>query len=244
MKKIRNLVLFAVVVSLGSLFLISCGTGGDGGGSPYSVLGVMSTDTTGLGLRAIWIVKNGKVDFSNYDQPITGESWVTDATVTISNETLGTSEVVPFTTYYGAGYFVSPTFPIIEGNRISVRIEIDSDTITGDSTLVPNPIYYNLGPAVATLPFTASWEVIHPIPSYEASQTAFDIVGQTTDEGHAVIIPISQTSIQLTSALLSPGQYEMGVMGGNPMNLHGAASGSIIYAVGGVPAEVDPMIIN
>jgi hypothetical protein len=241
MKKIRNLVLFAVMVSLGSLFLISCGTGGDGGGSPYSVLGIMTTDTTSIGLRAIWIVKNGKIDFSNYDQPITGESWVTDATVTISNETLGTSEVVPFD--YG-GYFVSPTFPIIEGNRISVRIEIDSDTITGDSTLVPNPIYYNLGPAVATLPFTASWEVAYLPPSYEASQTAFEIMGQTTDEGCAVIIPISQTSIQLTSALLSPGQYEMMVMGGNPMNLSGAASGSIIYAVGGVPAEVDPMIIN
>ena len=235
MKKIRNLVLFAVMVSLGSLFLISCGTSKDGG-SPYSVLGALGVMEEGSEITLdseITIVKNGKIDFSNIDMPITGEV-VSTATVTLTNDTAGTSEVAPFSLADGS-YVVPTTFPMNEGDMVSVRIEIDGDIITGNSTLIPNPDYSNLGPAGSyPLPYTASWEVSNT--SFEASQTMFVIdEAYPGDEGYASLMPISQTSIQITSTQVSTGEYGMFVMGGNPMNLSGAASGSIIYTVGGSP---------
>ncbi len=232
MKRIRDLILFAVIVSLGGLFLVSCGTSGGGGGSPYSVLGGLSLSNEGSGIE---IVKNGKVDISDFDMPITGEV-VSTAIVTLTNDTTGTSEVMPFLTSENA-YVVPSSFSMKEGDRVSVRIEIDGDTITGDSTLIPNPSYSNLGPTVATLPFTASWEVSNT--SFEASQTLFiiDEVDPGT-EGHVAIMPISLTSIQITSAEVSAGYYGMLVLGVNPMNLSGAATGSIIYTTGVVPEPV------
>jgi hypothetical protein len=229
MKKIRNLVLFAVMVSLGSLFLISCGTGGDDGGSPYSVLGVLSTAPE---YSWITIVKNGSIDFSNFLMPITGEV-VSTATVTLTNDTIGTSEVMPFSISDG-GYGVPSSFPINVGDQLSVAIEIDGDTITGASTLVPNPQYSNLSPDMTfvILPFTASWEVSNT--SFEATQTSFRIANQLMTKGYWAIMPISQTSIPVTSAEVSAGDYAMVVEGGNPMNLSGAASGSIIYTTGGI----------
>ncbi|KPJ68580.1 hypothetical protein AMJ44_06135, partial [candidate division WOR-1 bacterium DG_54_3] len=131
-------------------------------------------------------------------------------------------------------YIVPSSFPINEGDQLSVAIEIDGDTITGDSTLVPNPEYSNLSPYMTyvTLPFTASWEVSNT--SFEATRTSFQIADEFMTKGYWAIMPISQTSIQITSAEVSAGEWGMYVQGGNPMNLSGAASGSIIYTTGGI----------
>jgi len=112
MKKIRNLVLFAVMVSLGSLFLISCGTSKDGG-SPYSVLGALGVMEEGSEITLdseITIVKNGSIDFSNFPMIITGEV-VSTATATLTNDTIGTSEAIPFSITDGA-YIVPSSFLI------------------------------------------------------------------------------------------------------------------------------------
>ncbi len=234
MKRIRDLVLFAVIVSLGSLFLFSCGTGGGGGGgSAYSVLGVLSGIQSSL-YRRIAICKDGSVDLTNHFMPITGEV-VSTATVTVTNDTIGTSEAASFSLAYNA-YIVPNSFLMREGDRVSVRIEIDGDTITGDSTLIPNPFYSNLGPGgIQPFPYTASWTVSNT--SFEASQTWFSILNMVTPEGFDAIVPIGTLSVAVPSSEVSAGQYYISVMGGNPMNLNGAASGSVIYTVGGVPDD-------
>ena len=142
MKRIRDLVLFAIVISLGGLFLVSCGTSGGGGGTSYSVLGELNF------MRMIAIVKNGSIDLSNFQMPITGEV-VSTATVTVSNETTGSSVVLSFSSTYH-WYSVPTAFVMNYGDQISVKIEIDGETITGGPTVVPNAVFSNLGPTAAS----------------------------------------------------------------------------------------------
>lgn len=226
----KKWLLGSALLFVGVIFLVSCSTTGGGGGGIF-VIGSFSWPQFAL-------FRDGSINFSNPVSSITGEA-ISGATVTVSNETTGASATL---TYRGnGGYSVSNIFPHVAGESVSVNITTTDETITGGPTVTPDPIYSNLSPYMfATLPFTASWEVTQG--SFEATHTRFIISSST--EGYQAVVPNSQTSIQITSAEVSAGNYAIMAFGVNPMNLSGAASGSICYVGGGNAVFYQQLVVQ
>jgi hypothetical protein len=111
-----------------------------------------------------------------------------------------------------------------------LSITAKSQTITGNKTTTPNQGFANLSPSsgAVTRPFTISWTV--PSATQPASH-AWVFVSHNSDnkKSYQVVVPISQTSVQITSDHIDAGSYFVGVYGVNSMSLDGARDGSISY---------------
>jgi hypothetical protein len=220
----KKAIIGLIFVSLVSLVIVSCGTGGNGGTtSNITLLGLLSS------YNIIAVFRNATVNFSDVENAIGGDA-VTDATVTASNESSGgtSASLLGGTSgvYTKAGAIAS------QGQDISLKVVSDSDTVTGAPTQVPNPFYnvsfFFAGPS----PLTITWEVQYNQPvTYEASHTWVTISNST--EGYQVVVPITTTSIDLSSAEVTPGMYSLVLQGVNPMDLNGAHSNSRVYVGGG-----------
>ena len=183
-------------------------------------------------------ITDGGSNFSNPYDPVTGTN-ITNATVTVSNETTGVSTTAAYVAASPRGYY-KPTanFSHNPGERVSLTVITTNETITGSPTVTPDPVYSSLSPtsgATATLPFTISWDVTQG--TYEASHTWVwinDASGSSAEaKNYQEIVPISTKSLQITSAEVQAGIYTIGVFGVNTMTISRAKSGSIVYVDGG-----------
>jgi|GEM_PF-3982910 len=223
----KKAIIGLVLVSLASFVIVSCGGSTGGGGSNISVLGVTS------GSPYVWVMENGSINFANIATPISGTA-ITDATVTLTNETQGTSLNLPHSTIPGRYASTAGGAFSAAGDKLALEIETTDATITGSPTEVPNPSYTNGSPAFgATRPFTLSWEVGYQgSTTHEATHTYILIVN-SSGQGYQRVIPISQTSVTITSAeVATAGSYWLSITGVNSMPLTGAKDGSVVYVSG------------
>lgn len=225
MKRIKDIILVFTLISIAGFFLISCGMTHVSSG--YGVYGENSYPS--------YFITDGDVDYSNPFNPMTGTD-VTDATVVVSNETTGVSTTlawVPASGNMKRGSYGGYQQELLHdaGERISVRIEAGDDIVTGGPTVTPNSNVTLVAPAhnsFVTLPTTISWTVTSG--TYPATHAFVTVQAIDGSVGYLTVVPISQTSFQLTSEHIStPGTYWVTVWPINRMDLTGAKEGSVSY---------------
>lgn len=179
---------------------------------------------------------DGGSNFSNPNNPVTGNP-ITNATVTVSNETTGISRVASYDAT-ARSYTVSSELPHAAGQKVSLTIKTTNEAILGSATATPNPTYSNLNivnNSTVSRPFTVSWEVTQG--TSEATHTWVIIYGSTTSEAknYQEVIPISQKSVEINASKIKTGgnNFQVVVFGINSMQLKGAKSGSAVYVFGG-----------
>lgn len=219
----KKWLLALIVLVVGTGFLVSCSTSGGGGEtSNLTIAGRLSS------YSKVFVMRNATINFSNAAVPITGDA-VIDATVTASNESLGVTTSLTGGTlgmYTYAGQIAAP------GENLSLKVVSDTDTVTGDPTQMPNPVFTVSSPIIGPSPLTISWQIdYNQTVTYEASHVWVTLNG--TNEAYQVIVPAGTTSIRLSSSEVTPGNYGLELLGVNPMNLSGAAANSIMYVGGG-----------
>ncbi|MEA3494019.1 MAG: hypothetical protein U9R38_06500 [Candidatus Margulisiibacteriota bacterium] len=223
-----------IVVSVAFLASCSSTSSGGGGGAEISVLGEFSYPNI--------YVTDGDVDFSNYSEPINGND-VSDAIVTVSNETTGVSTVLAWRAgnpmqhgYYGGLQALAHG----TGEKVSLRIETASGgTVTGDPTETSDSTISYTGPASGAyvhIPFTITWDFT--AGTNPASHVWLQLYSVSTlNEGHQVVLPNTTTSLNITSAEVnSSGSYVINIEPVTSMTINGAKAGSVAYvkpAIGG-----------
>ena len=227
MLELRRFFAILSFIVFGVILIIGCGD--STGGGKYSIWVEFSYPT-------FWITEDGDIDSSTFE--ITGED-VTDAKVTVTN--VDTEETIelewnepyePRSKLYERGsYYPSENFNHEPGERVSVKIEIGDDTITGGSTITPDePTFTELSAEGSTPPVTVSWSIDQG--ENEVSHIMIILSGG----GGSImdIIPSSQTSYEFTSShITASGTYYMSIRGINMMTLSGAKSGSLCFVTAG-----------
>lgn len=226
MKKFHIYQIVFVIAVMGTvLFLTSCATVAGGGGrgvfAQFSFPFVYITD--------------GELNFSDSLNPITGSD-VKDATVTARNVTTDTSMILSYTSATPRGFYTSSSnFSHNPGEQVSLDIQIDDETITGSPTITPDAVYSNLSPvssSTVSLPFTISWNGAQQ--TFDASHTWVILFDSTDNTNNfQVVVPFSQTSVDIDSSMIDPGSFSIQVFGVNEMTFTGAHSSSVGYIDGG-----------
>lgn len=225
MGRVKVFGLLAVALLMVGVIAAGCSTTSSSGGG-IGVLGYFSYPN-------FTVMKNMSVNHhaigGGNEDVATGEV-VTDATVTVKNDTTGVSTVAAYNAIHGS-YMTQLDHST--GESVSVTIVADGTTITGASTATPNSSYTISSPtsgATASLPVTVTWQVsgsqaaTHTMVNFGVYQS------QTTWESYWEVVPISQTSYTIDSSKMGmAGQCYVYIYGVSSMGLSNAASGSMAY---------------
>lgn len=192
----------------------------------YIIVGFFSFPT-------VYVTKDGSANFKSASDPVTGTD-IKDAVVTVTNTTTGVSTTAAYTAPTAPatrGFYISrANLAHTTGQSVSLRVEADGKIITGSATKTPSQSYTSVSPSsgAVTRPFPISWTVTS---TTEAATHTWVTVHHASDppKSYQVVVPISQTSIQITAQDIGPGSYTVGVYGINSMSLTGAKDGSIVY---------------
>lgn len=186
---------------------------------------------------------DGSPNYTSIMNPVTGND-ISGATVILSNETTGISTVGAYTSYpaYSAHSMYAGVFQHLAHENVSVKIQKDAQTIIGATTMTPTAEYSNLTPTGDTtvqLPFKISWEVTSGTDAPTHTLVYLRHKDPITDEAknYQELIPFSQTSFEVTSAKLQPGEYMILLRAVRTMSFTGAKSGSLGYVWNGIAAQ-------
>jgi hypothetical protein len=225
MKKFSLLHMILMTAVLGPVLLTSSCVTSSGGG--HGVFAQFSFPLV--------YITDGTLNFADALNPLTGDD-VTNATVTARNVTTSSSMSLSFTANPTRGFYTSGSnFSHLPGEQVALDIQFDDTTITGSSTLTPNPVYSSLSPAdndTVSLPFTISWNAAQQ--AFNASHTwviLFDSGDNTNN--FQIVVPFAQTSVNIDSSMIQPGSFSIQVFGVNMMTFSGADSSSVGYVDGG-----------
>jgi hypothetical protein len=229
MKRIKDVALLLALVSIAGFLLISCCAR-----TVQGPIGFRLSVYSEFSFPSIFLT-DGDVDYSNPFNPMTGTD-VTGATVVVSNETTGVSTTLTWVPASGnmqrgsyGGY--QQELPHDAGESVSLRIEAGEDVVTGGPTITPNSSAALVTPAhnsFVTLPTTISWTII--TNTFPATHAFVTVQAQDGSVGYLTVVPINQTSFELTSEHISaPGIYWVTVWPINQMNLTDAKNGSVGY---------------
>jgi hypothetical protein len=179
-------------------------------------------------------LSDGEPNLSDPFDPLTGSD-IDTATVTAINEATGQETPLPWTEPTGnmrrgsyGGY--QTNFPHPAGDEVSIRIEVEDQTVTGEPTVTPDAVATITNPAhmsSVTAPFDITWTMNDG--QFPASHVFVFINSEATGDAYMDVVPASSGTYTIDSSKLPQptGSHKVTVWPTNLMSLGSDVVGNV-----------------